>query len=298
MTKKYNDEFLISELQRFVKENGRVPTTRDMTSKSGYPSHSAYVNHFKVFNAALEIARLKINKKHHVEKLDGTETCAYCGCTINETDNWRYDDNGIRFCKKHGCSGGKGKPDYVKGELDINSEKGLGRAGEILVAKTLKIVDEFDCNRISCGYKIDLYHNVYKKIDVKTSLLSNKYNYWQFTFNAKKEADTYICLGLSSNRKKVEHVWVVPNEGEIRNLQNLGMYDTYRSLSNKRKYEIDSKPYDDVWKTMKLDNCKIMVDKKKDNYIEPIKQNNIVNNTIKQVEQVIENKQYTLDNYM
>ena len=265
MPKIYTDEFLISELHRFYIENGRVPTTLDMQGKFGYPSASVYNNRFKPFNNALKIAGFELNK---IGKLDGTETCSYCGKRANEISNftnWYYHDN-IRYCKKHGCTWSGGKPDYVKGNLDINSTTGLGRAREVLIVKTLEIGTEYDCNRISCGYHIDMYHKDYGKIDVKTALLSNNgRNRWVFILSNKPEIKTFICIGLSSNRSTVEHVWIVPNNN---NKKNLSITNSFSSLYNNNHWEVDSKPYNDIWQTMKLDNCKIMVDKSKVDFIQ------------------------------
>lgn len=296
MARKYTKDELISELQRFYIQNGRVPTFKDMQGKFGYPSNSSYVRQFKTWNNSLEAANLPLNQyQNHWP--DGTETCSYCGCTIEETSRWFYVDN-KRYCMKHGNSGKGGLPDYAIGNLDINSTTGLGRTGEILVVKTLEIGKEHDYNRISCGYEIDIYHDKYGKIDVKTALFSSKNNRWGFLFDAKKVVDTYICIGLSLDRKKVEHVWIIPNEDEIRNLQTLNVTNSYRGLYNRKHWEINTKPYNDMWQTMKLDSCKIMVDKNKDSYTETGKTNDIVSKTVRQVEQVIDNTQHKLADFM
>ena len=228
-------------------------------------------------------------------KLDGTKTCAYCGKRADEIlyfDCWRYHD-GIRYCNKHGNGS-----HYITGNLDINSSKGLGRAGEILIVKTLNIGKEHDCNRISCGFSFDMYHDEYDKIDVKTRLKQINYNKWQFDFRAKKDAKTYICIGLSSNRSTVEHVWIVPNIDKIKDLTVLTIINTYYSLSTHKHWEVNAKPYNDTWKSMKLDNCKIMIDKSKDDYIEEVRQGNIINDTIKHVEQVIDKAQHKLIDFI
>ena len=62
MPRKYTREFLILELQRFHKENGRVPTAHDMTNKNGYPSHRTYRNYFGSWNNALETAGFELNR--------------------------------------------------------------------------------------------------------------------------------------------------------------------------------------------------------------------------------------------
>ena len=194
------------------------------------------------------------------EKRTGLETCCKCGCNREQTLQWYTKGlpKGQVICKN--CYK-KAQSDYMKGNLNINSSTGRGRSGEILVVKVLNIGKEHDCNRITCGYKVDLIHKEYGKIDVKTVKLIYEYNNWSFKFNAKKEAHTYICIGLNSEGKNVEHVWVVPNKDYIRDLTTLTVYDTHRSLFNRKHYEVDVKPYNNMWKTMKLDNCKIMTNK-------------------------------------
>lgn len=260
MKRTYTDEELISELHRFHRENGRVPTQLDMQPKFGYPSFGAYQSHFRTFNNGIKVANLIPNHLKYHPKLDGSETCTYCGKKANEIHKfiqWTYP-NGVRYCHQHGAHG---TPDYVKGNLDINSNTGLGRAGEILVIKTLEIGKEHDCNRESCNYPIDMYHKDYGRIDVKTALFSYERNSWVFNFPNKLEIKTFICVGLSSDRSTVEHVWIVPNEGEIRNKDIIAIYDTLYSLSTHEHWEVLSKPYNDVWQTMKLKTCNSMTDK-------------------------------------
>lgn len=60
--RKYTDEFLLDELRRFERENGRVPKQRDLCSKNGYISSRTYCDYFGSFNRALELAGLKLNR--------------------------------------------------------------------------------------------------------------------------------------------------------------------------------------------------------------------------------------------
>jgi len=275
MPKIYTKEFLISELHRFVAENGRVPTQLDMQAIFGYPSAQAYRSHFGSHNEALEIAGLEINQYHYYPKLDRTETCFHCNKRADEIlrfIGWVYLD-GVRYCHKHGNSGTGGLPDYVKGELDINSEVGLGRAGEICVIKTLEIGKEYDCNRLSCKYSIDMYNEEFGKIDVKTCLLSEGYQKrWYFKFPNKPEIKTFICLGLSSDRSDVKYVWIIPNNT---NKRSLSVTNSFDSLFENKHYVVDNKPYNDTWKNMKLDDCKIMVDKNKKEQTQEEKQKSL-----------------------
>jgi len=62
MTKKYTDEFLISELNRYYMQFQKVPTTTDFDNAKGYPSTTACKSHFKTWNEALQAAGLICNK--------------------------------------------------------------------------------------------------------------------------------------------------------------------------------------------------------------------------------------------
>ena len=112
----YTKEFLISELQRFHRENGRVPRRIDMQPKFGYPSYQAYTTHFITFNNGLEAAKLKVNQIRY--KLNGTEICVYCEKRTNEIlghAGWYYYDN-IRYYNK--CGRLSRIYDCKKGKLD------------------------------------------------------------------------------------------------------------------------------------------------------------------------------------
>lgn len=52
---KYSREYLIKEIERFIKEhNDKYPQSTDMKVKSGFPSLSAYINTFGSWTKALE----------------------------------------------------------------------------------------------------------------------------------------------------------------------------------------------------------------------------------------------------
>lgn len=59
----YTKEFLIDELQRFYKENNRVPIYNDFTNNPLYPSFSVYSRKFNSWNDALKLAGLKVNRQ-------------------------------------------------------------------------------------------------------------------------------------------------------------------------------------------------------------------------------------------
>lgn len=64
-----------------------------------------------------------------------------------------------------------------------------------------------------------------------------------------------MCLGLSFNRKIVEHVWIISNVDKTKNLDKLIVYNTCDSLSKYNKYEVDSGIYN---KELKKINVKEM----------------------------------------
>lgn len=258
MTKIYAKEFLISELHRFVKENDRIPKQVDMQTKSGYPSYAVYQYHFKTWNKVLEIVGFKLNQKHQTGKLDGTETCCYCGKKTNEIPNfinWVYDENGIRFCHKHGQHE---KPYYTKGKLDKSSTTGKAFISQRVVAKALNLDIKNDCNcSIGFNHPYDLYDkDKYKYINVKSSKLNyNVYqsSSWNFSLTQNEIPDTYILVGLDYNEKNILHVWItdplddlVYDEKNEKPKKHKKIMNIYESLKKAKPWEVDPKPYNDM----------------------------------------------------
>lgn len=254
----YTDEFLISELQRFYKENSRVPIYLDMTFKNGYPSGATYQNRFGSFNKGVEIAKLKLNRKHQMGTLDGTEICSYCRKRADEISNftqWLYH-NEIRYCQRHG--GGGIQLDYVTKNLNKESSTGKCFISQRVVAKTLGLELKNDCNcSVNFGHPFDLYdENTYKYINVKDSKLyvSLSQNYrWKFSLSQKEIPDTYILIGFDENRKNILHVWITDplddltyNEKTEKLLKLKSITNSYESLRKAKPWEVNAKPYDDM----------------------------------------------------
>lgn len=108
----YTYDELKSDIDRFVKENDKVPTQNEMTRKNGYISQGPYVHMFGTFNKALEEFGYKPNRILH--EYDGTETCSVCGRNWTRV-RWNYDDDDNRQCDR--CSSRirfKNNPDKVK----------------------------------------------------------------------------------------------------------------------------------------------------------------------------------------
>lgn len=54
--KEFTKDFLIEELQRFQKENDRIPLYEDMKAYNGYPSNGMYIKEFGYWDNAIKIA--------------------------------------------------------------------------------------------------------------------------------------------------------------------------------------------------------------------------------------------------
>ena len=53
---KYKNDFLISEIKRFVEEFDKIPNSTDFDNLKGYPSRKTFTNHFNNFNEAIMLA--------------------------------------------------------------------------------------------------------------------------------------------------------------------------------------------------------------------------------------------------
>lgn len=205
----HNKEFLISELQRFYRENNKVPIQKDMQAKFGYPSFWSYHSHFGSFNNALEIAEFEANRTH--EKRTGTETCCKCGNHLKKGKNWitKGLPKGEVMCSR--CYQ-KTQSDYMNNRLNKNSTTGSGFIAQRVIAKYLNLELKNDCNcSDDFNHPIDLYDKVkYKYINVKSSqLLTSLYKspYWHFKLTQKVIPDTYIMVGFDENRKNILKAW-------------------------------------------------------------------------------------------
>ena len=257
MSKKYTKEFLISELHRFVKENGRIPTKLNMQKKFRYPSMSAYYTHFGSWNNALKEAGLELNQYHNCWQ-DGTEVCSECGKLNNKNAAWTYIKN------KRLCTVCKNRNEslYKQGELSIQSTSGFAFSSQRLVMQVLQLSDEYDCN-ITNGFSssFDIYDkNKYGKIDVKVATLQMD-NRWRFNFYNKEEPDTYILIGFNSSRNIIMYVWVIlAKDILIKNKSAITIKfgSNTPSLLKMHNHSVDVDIYNKIWKNMSLKFCKYL----------------------------------------
>ena len=254
---RYSDEFLISELHRFVKENGRVSTASEMKNKNGYISYQTYVNHFGTWNNALIEAGFELNQyQNHWQ--DGTEVCSYCGKRANEIlgfRQWFYADD-VGYCNK--CGNSNGIFDYKEGKLNKKSSTAKATISQRVVAKVLNLEMKYDCN-CTYGFKhpVDLYHkDKYFYINVKDSALHNssrQSSRWVFILEQEEIPDTYICLGYDEDRKNILKVWItnaiddlVFDGKTMKHKKSLTITNIFDSLNKAEPWEVDSEPYNDM----------------------------------------------------
>ena len=249
----YTEQFLISELQRFVRENNRNPRRIDMQGKFRYPNYDTYTSRFGSWNNALIKAGLELNQ------LNGTETCDDCGKLKPENQGWHYKNN-QRLCYR--CYMNR---DYMNGNLDVESNTGFAFLSQRVVAKTLGLELKYDCNcSIGFGAPHDLYDEKYNYINVKAATL-NKVNSWKFLLINKHKPDTYIMLGLSRDKSDILHVWITEPEDDLtfdnknfKYKQTISITNSYKGLNRAELWEVDVKPYNDAYHNMSLKNCSVL----------------------------------------
>lgn len=248
--KQYSEEELINKLHEFVEIYGRVPVRRDMQLK-GYPSHTTYKNYFGSWNNALEAANLSINK--YSRNLTGNELCDMCNSPT--TSNW-YKIDDMYICSK--CA--RSNRGYFNGNLDPTSTSGLGIIGEYIIHKTLNNSIWYNNDITNYNYKYDIYDNYYGFIDVKTSSLIHDYK-WEFNlkFTHKVQLnrlpDHYFLIGFDTNKETILYVFAVPIDTELikdRHVLTVTNSDKSIILNMLKKYEIDSAPFNEVYKNLNI----------------------------------------------
>ena len=80
---------------------------------------------------------------------------------------------------------------------------------------------------MSLGNKgFDIICNRGKKIDVKTSALTEKRSHWRFWVSKNKIADYFICIALNNRTDlNVLHMWMIPGE-EVNHLDSIKISST------------------------------------------------------------------------
>jgi len=151
----------------------------------------------------------------------------------------------------------KFKSDCRNNDLDPYSSAGKGYISEILVAKFLNIKTCFDITGNFNHKFFDLYDiEDWEKINVKSSSLHME-NYHQFNIKKNIIPDFFFCIGYNELRKHVIKVYIIPNEKYISNRTAITI-----NVNNPNpvylKFEESEKPWDDLFHSLKLENCKVL----------------------------------------
>jgi len=213
-------------------------------------------------------------------KHNSTETCYRCGESFDEVMGHPIKEKdtegkwlGIWDCAncwdKYSSNSSHKKlkleADCRNGNLDPNSNHGIGYVTAVLVKKFLGIEDCFDITDNFCYPKYDMIeHKDWGKIDAKGSSLFLQNNatntlYHTFRTNRNKNADFFFCIGYDKERKHVITVLIVPNQNNISNLAAMTVYyNRYSKYDKLKESKEEVKKWDDLFHTLKLDNCPVL----------------------------------------
>ena len=248
-----DEEFLISELIRFERENDRTPIAHDMIPENGYPGFWVYQKVFGTWNNALIAAGFEINQTN--DRRTGLETCCKCGDYLKQGRRWitKGLSEGEVICGK--CNH---NTDYMNNNLDKNSNTGKAFISQRVVFNVIILEEKYDCNcEYDFNHPMDLYHkDKYKYINVKDSKLHNKVGqnpFWQFDLSQEVTPDTYVMLGYDYDRKNILHVWITDAVDDLVFNDKTEKLLKYKSITNipdnlvkAKPWEVDPKPYNDM----------------------------------------------------
>lgn len=196
--------------------------------------------------------------------------CCICG-NNNDVRKRYYDDNGNWDGESRLCDNcytninynyiQKMLAGFRNGNLDPLSTVGKGFIGQQIIAKKYNVDD--------CNLKMDNFHfyvdlskiSGFGYCEVKISGLHGKL--WKAELGMEHKFDTVFVLCMDKNVPwiDIERAYVIPESklyGEAR-------INIYKDFSNMRsrfkwvdKFRVDEKDFNDIYHTMKLENCKIL----------------------------------------
>ncbi len=173
--------------------------------------------------------------------------CSFCGKEIKRSFYARLDD--IRKI----CSACLPKitADRRNKNLNPDSPTEIGYITEILVAKFLDIKTCFDITNFNYR-SFDIYeHEDYGRINVKGASLTN--NGWYFHVNRKTVTSFFVLDSIKI--ENIKRVYIIPNDVHISN--NVHIYININDIDYEFFRE-DERPWDDLFHTLKLDECPVL----------------------------------------
>ncbi len=168
----------------------------------------------------------------------------------------KYDPNSTNNKKKL-------ETDCRNKNLDPNSSPGIGYIAATLVKKKLGIDDCFDITDNFCYRKYDMIeHKDREKIDSKGSSLIIPIcgkPYHEFGIHKNKKADFFFCIGFDKERKHILAIFIIQNDEYVGELEAINISYNGNSKWNKfKESEEEVKKWDELYHTMKLDNCPVL----------------------------------------
>ena len=208
---------------------------------------------------------------------NSTETCYRCGESFDKISNNPLKEKdkdgkwlGIWDCtncwQKYDPNSGNNKikleADCRNKEVDPKSKQGIAYITEVLVSKFLGLPTCFEIIDNFCYPKYDMIeHEDWGLVDAKGSslLVIHGYLYHEFGINYNKKADHFFCIGYDKDRKHVLAVFIIPNEERISKLYDIPIpYNRNSKYNRYKESEKEVKKWDDLFHTLKLDNCPVL----------------------------------------
>lgn len=138
------------------------------------------------------------------------------------------------------------------GNIKKDSEQGMVFITQAVVAK-VNDIEDLNIKTNNFNYHIDMFNEIYGRINVEYS--SFRYpSYGGWMFNSRRiniikneNYDTYILLCLSIDKRKIQRVYIIPNNEKIKELWTIGIninssiYDIFR---------INHNPYDNIYQNI------------------------------------------------
>lgn len=140
-------------------------------------------------------------------------------------------------------------------KFEINGHNGYRGKAIICQATIMKVLGIKDLNLINEKFSwiFDIVHNRYGRINVKQSLakgIGHAEAYRFMTENHKKnkkynniiDYDTYFLLGFDLNWRNIEKTYIIPNQGRIKDIENITIAKNAYS-SSYDEFRVDHVPY-------------------------------------------------------
>lgn len=147
---------------------------------------------------------------------------------------------------------------FRTGRLNLNSTSGQAVITEHVVYTVLS--DCVKCNTVEkFTSTFDLISESLGCIDVKSSSLikhrtgKNLRYEWNFHLHLNTQSpDYYVCLGLGENKDSIQHVWIIPSNSTKVGAFAINIGNSESGLKSAQQYEVDSKPYNDVYQNLNI----------------------------------------------